>query len=97
MCHRGGESRDGYRVARKPIVDMEAYKQHCARAAIRSRAAGARVRTAQALAQARRVRRGRGRTVIRAAVSFVEQGLGTALLVGREDRVRKTHPTRFRA
>src|SRR6185312_17437941 len=28
--------------------------------------------------------------VIRAAASFVEQGLGTALLVGREDRVRET-------
>src|SRR5262249_43863793 len=28
--------------------------------------------------------------VIRAAVAFVEQGLGTALLVGREERVRAT-------
>ena len=28
--------------------------------------------------------------VIRAAASFVHQGLGTALLVGREDRVRET-------
>ncbi len=28
--------------------------------------------------------------VIRAAASFVEQGLGTALLVGREERVRET-------
>src|SRR5208337_2859011 len=28
--------------------------------------------------------------VIRAALSFVEQGLGTALLVGREERVRET-------
>jgi malate dehydrogenase (oxaloacetate-decarboxylating)(NADP+) len=28
--------------------------------------------------------------VIRAAASFVQQGLGTALLVGREDRVRET-------
>ena len=28
--------------------------------------------------------------VIRAAASFVHQGLGTALLVGREDRVRAT-------
>ena len=28
--------------------------------------------------------------VIRAATAFVEQGLGTALLVGREDRVRAT-------
>jgi phosphotransacetylase len=31
--------------------------------------------------------------VIRAAASFVEQGLGTALLVGREDRVRETART----
>ena len=28
--------------------------------------------------------------VIRAAASFVHQGLGTALLVGREDRVRQS-------
>ena len=28
--------------------------------------------------------------MIRAAASFVQQGLGTALLVGREDRVRET-------
>ena len=28
--------------------------------------------------------------VIRAAASFVHQGLGTALLVGREDRVHET-------
>ena len=28
--------------------------------------------------------------VIRAAASFVQQGLGTALLVGREDRVQGT-------
>ena len=28
--------------------------------------------------------------VIRAAASFVHQGLGTALLVGREDRVQTT-------
>ena len=32
-------------------------------------------------------------TVIRAAASFVQQGLGTALLVGREERVKDTART----
>jgi malate dehydrogenase (oxaloacetate-decarboxylating)(NADP+) len=78
-------------VARKPIVDMEAYKQQ-----LRSRrdpVAGVLARVFERLKRSpKRVvfAEGEEEQVIRAAVSFVEQGLGTALLVGREDRVRKT-------
>jgi malate dehydrogenase (oxaloacetate-decarboxylating)(NADP+) len=78
-------------VARKPIVDMDAY-----RAALRSRldpVAGVLQRVYERLR--RRPQRvvfaeGVVEQVIRAAASFVQQGLGTALLVGREDRVRAT-------
>jgi malate dehydrogenase (oxaloacetate-decarboxylating)(NADP+) len=78
-------------VARKPIVDMDAYKQ-----ALRTRrdpVAGVLARVHERLKrQPKRVvfAEGEEENVIRAAVSFVEQGLGTALLVGREDRVRAT-------
>jgi malate dehydrogenase (oxaloacetate-decarboxylating)(NADP+) len=76
-------------VARKPIADMDAY-----RAALRSRldpVAGVLQRVYERLR--RRPQRvvfaeGEEEQVIRAAASFVQQGLGTALLVGREDRVR---------
>src|SRR5437660_4156693 len=78
-------------VARKPIVDMEAYSQ-----ALRSRrdpVAGVLQRVFERLR--RRPQRvvfaeGEEGQVIRAAASFVHQGLGTALLVGREERVRET-------
>jgi malate dehydrogenase (oxaloacetate-decarboxylating)(NADP+) len=78
-------------VARRPISDMDAYRAH-----LRSRrdpVAGFLQRVHD------RVRRrpqrvvfaeGEEEQVIRAALSFVEQGLGTALLVGREERVRET-------
>jgi malate dehydrogenase (oxaloacetate-decarboxylating)(NADP+) len=78
-------------VARKPIVDMEAYKH-----ALRTRrdpVAGVLTRVHERLRRApKRVvfAEGEEEQVIRAATSFVEQGLGTALLVGREDRVRGT-------
>src|SRR5947207_14359746 len=78
-------------VARKPIVDMDAY-----RAALRSRrdpVAGVLSRVHERLKRApRRVvfAEGEEEQVIRAATAFVEQGLGTALLVGREERVRDT-------
>src|SRR5499427_7209820 len=75
-------------VARKPIVDMEAYSQQ-----LRTRrdpVAGVLQRVYERLR--RRPQRvvfaeGEEEQVIRAAASFVHQGLGTALLVGREDRV----------
>jgi malate dehydrogenase (oxaloacetate-decarboxylating)(NADP+) len=78
-------------VARKPIVDMEAY-----RAQLRSRrdpVAGVLQRVYERLR--RRPQRvvfaeGEEEQVIRAAAIFVQQGLGTALLVGREDRVRES-------
>jgi len=77
-------------VARKPIENMEAYKAQLS--ARRDPVAGALQRIFE------RVRRypkrvvfaeGEEEQVIRAAVSFVAQGLGTAILVGREERVRE--------
>ncbi len=77
-------------VARKPIADMNAYK--AALSARRDPIAGALQRIIE------RVRRypkrvvfaeGEEEQVIRAAYSFVHQGLGSAILVGREDRVRQ--------
>ena len=77
-------------VARKPIVDMNAYKAQLS--ARRDPIAGALQRIIE------RVRRypkrvvfaeGEEEQVIRAAYSFVNQGLGTATLVGREERVRE--------
>src|SRR4051794_32188695 len=81
-------------VARKPIVDMDAYKQQLS--ARRDPIAGTLV---QVYARVRRSPKrvvfaeGEEEQVIRAAVSFVQQGLGTALLVGREERVRQTAQT----
>ena len=78
-------------VARKPIDDMEAY-----RAQLRSRrdpVAGVLARVFERLRrQPKRVvfAEGEEEQVIRAAASFVHQGYGTALLVGREDRVHET-------
>jgi len=78
-------------VARKPIVDMEAYRQ-----ALRSRrdpVAGMLTRVFERLKRSpKRVvfAEGEEEQVIRAAASFVDQGLGTVLLVGRENRVRET-------
>jgi malate dehydrogenase (oxaloacetate-decarboxylating)(NADP+) len=78
-------------VARRPIVDMEAYQEQ-----LRSRRdpiAGVLQRVFQRLRrQPRRVvfAEGEEEQVIRAAAIFVHQGLGTALLVGRERRVRET-------
>jgi malate dehydrogenase (oxaloacetate-decarboxylating)(NADP+) len=78
-------------VARKPIVDMDAY-----RAQLRSRRdpiAGVLARVFERLRrQPKRVvfAEGEEEQVIRAAASFVHQGFGTALLVGREERVRDT-------
>jgi malate dehydrogenase (oxaloacetate-decarboxylating)(NADP+) len=76
-------------VAQRPIVDIGAYKAQLS--ARRDPVAGAMQRIIE------RVRRmpkrvvfaeGEEEQVIRAAYSFVNQGLGTAILVGREDRVR---------
>jgi malate dehydrogenase (oxaloacetate-decarboxylating)(NADP+) len=78
-------------VARKPILDAEAYRQQ-----LRSRrdpVAGVLARVFERLRrQPKRVvfAEGEEDQVIRAAASFVHQGLGTAQLVGREERVRAT-------
>jgi malate dehydrogenase (oxaloacetate-decarboxylating)(NADP+) len=78
-------------VARKPIVDMDAYRQ-----ALRTRrdpVAGVLARVFERLRRSpKRVvfAEGEEEQVIRAAASFVQQGLGTAQLVGREERVRDT-------
>jgi malate dehydrogenase (oxaloacetate-decarboxylating)(NADP+) len=78
-------------VARRPIVDMDAYRHQ-----LRSRldpVAGVLARVHQRLR--RRPQRvvfaeGEEEQVIRAAASFVHQGLGTATLVGREGPIRDT-------
>jgi malate dehydrogenase (oxaloacetate-decarboxylating)(NADP+) len=81
-------------VARKPIVDMDAYRQQ-----LRTRrdpVAGVLGRVYERVRrQPKRVvfAEGEEEQVIRAAMSFVHQGLGTAVLVGREDRVRATAET----
>src|ERR1700704_2451057 len=78
-------------VARKPIVDMDAYRQQLN--ARRDPIAGTLVQVfARLRRQPKRVvfAEGEEEQVIRAAASFVQQGLGTALLVGREDRVRQS-------
>jgi malate dehydrogenase (oxaloacetate-decarboxylating)(NADP+) len=78
-------------VARKPIIDMDAYRQQLN--ARRDPVAGILVQVFNRLRrQPKRVvfAEGEEEQVIRAAASFVHQGLGTALLVGREDRVRQS-------
>ena len=75
-------------VARKPIVDMAAYTQQ-----LRTRrdpVAGVLARVFERLRrQPKRVvfAEGEEEQVIRAGASFAHQGLGTAILVGREDRI----------
>jgi len=78
-------------VAQKPIVDLHAYQNQLS--ARRDPVAGALQRIIE------RVRRypkrvvfaeGEEEQVIRAAYSFATQGLGSAVLVGRENRVRDT-------
>ncbi len=77
-------------VARRPIVDMDNYRHQLRMR--RDPVAGVLARVFERLRrQPKRVvfAEGEEEQVIRAAVSFVQQGLGTALLVGREDRVRE--------
>src|SRR5271157_428 len=79
------------KVARRPIVDMDAYRQQ-----LRMRldpVAGILQRVFERLRrQPKRIvfAEGEEEQVIRAAASYLHQGFGTALLVGREDRVRQT-------
>ncbi|MCZ8375462.1 MAG: NADP-dependent malic enzyme [Beijerinckiaceae bacterium] len=76
-------------VARKPLKSLEAYEQ--ALSARRDPVAGVLSRVFEQVR--RRPKRvvfaeGEEEPVIRAAVSFVTQGLGHAVLVGREERVK---------
>ena len=76
-------------VARKPIVDFAAYKASLS--ARRDPIAGAMQRVIERIQRnPKRVvfAEGEEEQVIRAAYSFVAQGLGTAILVGREERVQ---------
>jgi malate dehydrogenase (oxaloacetate-decarboxylating)(NADP+) len=78
-------------VARRPIVDMDAYRQQLRNR--RDPVAGVLQRVFDRLRRApKRVvfAEGEEEQVIRAAASFVNQGLGSALLVGREDRVMES-------
>src|SRR5205809_7547926 len=78
-------------VARRAIVDMEAYRQ-----SLRSRrdpVAGVLQQVFQRLKRSpKRVvfAEGEEEQVIRAAATFVQERLGTALLVGREEPIRQT-------
>ncbi|MEZ5840314.1 MAG: NADP-dependent malic enzyme [Hyphomicrobiales bacterium] len=78
-------------VARQPIVDMDGYKTQLS--ARRDPIAGTLQRIFEKVRRnPRRVvfAEGEEEQVIRAAVTFVNQGLGSAILVGREDEIRAT-------
>jgi malate dehydrogenase (oxaloacetate-decarboxylating)(NADP+) len=78
-------------AARKPITDMDAYREQ-----LRSRLDPVAGLLSNIFTRLRREPKrvvfaeGEEERVIRAAASFVHQGLGTAILIGREDRVRET-------
>lgn len=77
-------------VARRPIIDMEAYRHQLS--ARRDPVAGTLQRIfSKVRQQPKRVvfAEGEEEPVIRAAASFVAQGLGEAILIGREDEVRE--------
>ncbi|MEE1655591.1 NADP-dependent malic enzyme [Microvirga sp. CF3062] len=78
-------------VARRPIVDMRSYKAQLS--ARRDPVAGTLNRIFERVRKfPKRVvfAEGEEEQVIRAALSFVNQGLGKAILVGREDRIHET-------
>jgi malate dehydrogenase (oxaloacetate-decarboxylating)(NADP+) len=78
-------------VARRPITDMNLYREQ-----LRSRRDPVAGVLARVFARLRREPKrvvfaeGEEEQVIRAAASFVHQGLGSAILVGREERARET-------
>jgi malate dehydrogenase (oxaloacetate-decarboxylating)(NADP+) len=76
-------------VARKPIEDMEAYRHRLAQRLDPTAAMMQRVTTAVRRAPKRIVfAEGEETSVIRAALSFQDAGLGEAILIGREETVR---------
>ncbi|MXN64798.1 NADP-dependent malic enzyme [Stappia sp. GBMRC 2046] len=77
-------------VARRPIVDMDAYRNQLS--ARRDPVAGTLQRIFSKVRQSpKRVvfAEGEEEPMIRAAASFVGQGLGKAILIGRDDEVRE--------
>ncbi len=78
-------------VARKPIVDMGAYKRSL-RGRLDPTAAGLELIFERVRAAPRRVvfAEGEEEKTIRAALLFVESGYGTPVLVGREERIKST-------
>ncbi|HVH82206.1 MAG TPA: phosphate acyltransferase, partial [Stellaceae bacterium] len=78
-------------VARKPIIDMAAYKRSL-RARLDPTAAQLELIFEKLQRQPQRVvfAEGEEEMTIRAAVIYAESGYGTPVLVGREDRIRAT-------
>ncbi|MBI1251997.1 MAG: NADP-dependent malic enzyme [Alphaproteobacteria bacterium] len=77
-------------VARKPIADMEAYRERLAQRLDPTAALMQSVQSAVRAAKKRIVfAEGEEAAVIRAAYAFQEQGLGESILVGREDQIRE--------
>src|SRR5438270_317827 len=78
-------------VARKPILDMGAYKRSL-RARLDPTAAGLELIFERVRAAPKRVvfAEGEEEKTIRAALLFVESGYGTPVLVGREERIKST-------
>ncbi len=76
-------------VARAPIADIAAYKHRLAQRLDPTAAMMQRIQTVVRRSPKRIVfAEGEEPAVIRAAYAFQEQGLGTAILVGREDTIR---------
>ena len=78
-------------VARRPIVDMEAYRRNL-RARLDPTAAGLESIFEKVRAHPKRVvfAEGEEEKTIRAALLYAESGYGSPILVGREERVRAT-------
>jgi len=78
-------------VARRPIIDMGAYRRDLS-ARLDPVAAGMQTITEAVRANPRRVvfAEGEEEKMIRAAVAFSNAGLGHPVLIGREDRIRET-------
>ncbi|MBI3446898.1 MAG: NADP-dependent malic enzyme, partial [Magnetospirillum sp.] len=78
-------------VARKPIIDINAYKRELA-ARLDPASAGMQTITEAVKANPKRVvfAEGEEEKQIRAAVAFSNAGLGHPILLGREERVRET-------
>ncbi len=78
-------------VARRPIEDMDAYRESLARRLDPTAGFLQKISSAVTAAPRKRIvfAEGEEPSVIRAAFAFQSQGLGTAVLVGREELVRE--------